>query len=202
MIFLILSRLGNTNVFVSLSNSQSNETLFFSKFLFTSYFRDQEGRIRWVNNKTEESLSPADLREQRCVYNCVGRRRGGAGGGDVGSREKTYCSFFSRIMELTCQPELCLSCWKNALCFHLACIHPLHFLSSSISLYHAPFPFFRSPDADEEINARTILSFRPTDKKDLLFQDFYIPCVSFLNRFDWKKKQTYLSIFLSLPLSM
>lgn len=36
VIFLILSRLGNTNVFVSLSNSQSNETLFFSKFLFTS----------------------------------------------------------------------------------------------------------------------------------------------------------------------
>lgn len=183
-------------------NRKAMKLSFFQNFylLHPPYFRDQEGRIRWVNNKTEESLSPADLREQRCVYNCVGRRRGGAGGGDVGSREKTYCSFFSRIMELTCQPELCLSCWKNALCFHLACIHPLHFLSSSISLYHAPFPFFRSPDADEEINARTILSFRPTDKKDLLFQDFYIPCVSFLNRFDWKKKQTYLSIFLSLSM--
>lgn len=55
---------------------------FFQNFylLHPPYFRDQEGRIRWVNNKTEESLSPADLREQRCVYNCVGRRRGGGGG--------------------------------------------------------------------------------------------------------------------------
>lgn len=62
-------------------NRKAMKLSFFQNFylLHPPYFRDQEGRIRWVNNKTEESLSPADLREQRCVYNCVGRRRGGGG---------------------------------------------------------------------------------------------------------------------------
>ena len=40
-------------------------------------------------------------------------------------------------MELTCQTELCLSCWKNALCFHLASLLSLSILVRFLLCSHA-----------------------------------------------------------------
>lgn len=89
------------------------------------------------------------------------------GGEDVGrSREKTYCSFFSRIMELTCQTELCLSPLEECVMLPPR-LHP----PPSLHLPHLSFHFALSLRAFHERRRKKSMferssSFRPTDKKD------------------------------------
>lgn len=61
-------------------------------------------------------------------------------------------------MELTCQNELCLSCWKNALCSYLTYCLTSPPLSYVFFFAHAR----RDTDMEEEINVRTIYRYRST----------------------------------------